>query len=132
MSLLLSIHSIFRWIILLAALLALIKFVIGWAGNSMFGSMDRGLASGFAGLMDLQVLLGLIYFIWNGLTAAGFPAYRILHLVIMFFAAVFAHLPSRFRNLNDKLRFGYSAFAIVASIVLIVAGISAIPGGWSR
>ena len=117
---------------LFAARFGATPFVIGWAGNSMFGSMDRGLASGFAGLMDLQVLLGLIYFIWNGLTAAGFPAYRILHLVIMFFAAVFAHLPSRFRNLNDKLRFGYSAFAIVASIVLIVVGISAIPGGWSR
>lgn len=132
MSLLLSIHSILRWVILLVALLALIKFVIGWAGNSMFGSMDRGLASGFAGLMDLQVLLGLAYFIWNGLVAAGFPAYRILHFVIMFFAVLFAHLPSRFKNLNDKLRFGYSAFAIVVSIVLVIVGISAIPGGWSR
>lgn len=132
MGIVLMFHSIFRWIILLVAVLALVKYVIGWAGKGMFGGMDRGLASGYAGLMDLQVLLGLIYFIWNGLSGTGFPAYRILHLVIMFFAALTAHLPSRFKNLNDNLRFGYSAAAIVISIVLIVIGVSVLPGGWSH
>ena len=55
------------------AVVAIVKFAIGWAANSLFKGMDCGLASGFSGLMDLQVLLGLIYFIWNGIAITGFP-----------------------------------------------------------
>jgi len=89
--------------------------------------MDRGLASGFSGLMDLQVLLGLIYFIWNGMAGTGFPLYRILHMVVMILAAVAAHIPARLKNLNDKLRFQYSAMIILGILVLIFIGISILP-----
>ncbi len=90
------------------AVIIIVKFAISWAANSLFKAMDRGLTSAFSGLMDLQVTLGLIYLIWNGIAVAGFPTYRILHGVTMIIAAAVAHLPSRFKNLNDKLRFQYS------------------------
>lgn len=128
MDILLTLHSIVRWIIIVVAALAVIKFTIGWAGNQSFKGMDRGLASGFSGLMDLQVLLGLIYFIWNGMAGAGFPLYRILHMIIMVLAAVAAHIPARFKNLNDKLRFLYSMLVILGALVLIFIGISVLPG----
>jgi len=92
--------------------------------------MDRGLASGFSGLMDLQVLLGLVYFIWNGIVVTGFPMYRILHMITMLIAAAVAHLPSRFKALNDKLRFQYSFLAILASLILVFIGISFLPNAW--
>jgi hypothetical protein len=130
MDLILTFHSIIRWLIIAVAAIAIIKFSIGWAGNSLFKAMDRGLASGFSGLMDLQVLLGLIYFVWNGVAVSGFPTYRILHGIVMLGAVVAAHLPARFKTLTDKLRFQYSAFAIAASLVLILIGISILPGGW--
>jgi hypothetical protein len=132
MDILLTVHSIIRWIIIVVAALAIIKFTIGWAGNGVFQGMDRGLAAGFSGLMDLQVLLGLIYFIWNGIEATGFPLYRILHMIVMILAAALAHLPARFKTLADKLRFQYSVFAIIGSLLLIVVGISLLPGGLSR
>ena len=130
MDILLAIHSFVRWIIILVAVIVIIKFAIGWAGNSLFKAMDRGLASAFSGLMDLQVTLGLIYLIWNGMVVTGFPTYRILHGVTMIIAAAVAHLPSRFKTLNDKLRFQYSLIAIVGSLILVAIGISFLPNGW--
>jgi hypothetical protein len=127
MDTLLAIHSFVRWVIMVVAIAAIIKFAIGWAGNSLFKAMDRGLASGFSGLMDLQVTLGLVYLIWNGIAVTGFPMYRILHAVTMLVAAGVAHLPSRFKNLNDKLRFQYSLIAILGSLVLVFIGISFLP-----
>ena len=79
MDTLLSVHSFVRWIIILVAVIIIVKFAIGWAANSLFKAMDRGLTSAFSGLMDLQVLLGLIYLIWNGIAVTGFPTYRIEH-----------------------------------------------------
>jgi hypothetical protein len=132
MDVLLTIHSALRWAIILAAALAIIKFTIGWAGDSGFKGVDRGLAAGFSGLMDLQVMIGLIYFVWNGIEVTGFPPYRILHMIVMIIAAALAHLPGRFQNLTDKLRFQYSVFAILGSLVLIAIGISLLPHGWSQ
>jgi len=129
MDTLLLIHSFVRWIIILVAVIIIIKFAIGWAANSLFKAMDRGLASSFSGLMDLQMLLGLVYFLWNGFAVTGFPTYRILHGGTMLFAVIAAHLPARFKNLNDKLRFQYSLIAIVGSLVLVFIGISFLPNG---
>ncbi len=131
MDILLTIHSAMRWAIIAIAALAIIKFTIGWAGDSAFQGMDRGLAAAFSGLMDLQVAIGLTYFLWNGIEAAGFPLHRILHLLVMIIAAALAHLPRRFKNLTDKLRFQYSVFVILGSLVLIFIGIAILPGGLS-
>ena len=124
MNTLLAIHSFVRWIIIVVAVIVIIKFAVGWAANSLFRAVDRGLAASFSGLMDLEVLLGLTYLIWNGLAVGGFPLYRILHGVTMLIAAAVAHLPARFKTLNDKLRFRYSLIAILGSLVLIFIGIS--------
>jgi len=128
MDTLLLIHSFVRWIIILVAVIIIVKFAIGWAANSLFKAMDRRLTSAFSGLMDLQVTLGLIYLIWNGIAVSGFPMYRILHGITMIIAAAVAHLPSRFKNLNDKLRFQYSLFAVVGSLILVGIGISFLIG----
>ena len=132
MDILLMLHSIVRWLIIAAAALAIIKFTIGWAGNGTFGGMDRGLTSAYSGLLDLQVLLGVVYFVWNGIEVAGFPVYRILHMLVMLIAAGLGHLPARFKTLTDKLRFQYSVFAIIGSLILIVIGISILPHGWGQ
>ena len=129
MQILLAVHSFVRWIIILIALIAMIKFAIGWARNSSFQGMDRGLTAGYSGLLDLQVTLGLIYLIWNGIVVTGFPAFRIEHGVTMIIAAAVGHLPSRFKNMNDRARFQYSLFAVIGSLILIGIGISFLPHG---
>jgi uncharacterized membrane protein YphA (DoxX/SURF4 family) len=132
MGFLLILHSIVRGVILLVAVVAIIKFAIGWLRGSEFKGMDRGLMSGFSGLMDLQVTLGLILLLWSGFAGVGFPRYRLEHAVLMIIAAVVAHLNARWRNAEDKVRFRNDLFIILASLVLILLGISVLPGGLSR
>jgi len=132
MSFLLNTHSGIRWLIVIIGVLAIVKFTFGWLRGGKFTGMDRGLSSGFSGLMGLQVLSGVIFLFWTGLTGAGFPALRIEHTVTMLISAVVAHLPMRWREAADRLRFRNILLAIVASLVLVYLGVARLPGGWSR
>jgi hypothetical protein len=82
--------------------------------------------------MDLQVLIGLIFLLWTGLTGAGFPALRIEHTFTMLISAVVAHLPMRWREAADGLRFRNSLLAILGALVLVYLGVARLPGGWAR
>ena len=132
MNILLMAHSGIRWLILLVAAVAIVKFALGWWKGGEFKGMDRGLASAFSGLMDLQALLGVVFMLWDGFSGSGFPLFRIEHAVAMILAAVAGHLPARWKNSDSKTRFRNSLFAIVGSILLVIVGISLLPGGLSR
>jgi hypothetical protein len=130
MAFLLEIHSFLRWIIVIVGLVAIFKFLIGWGRRGTFDKMDRGLTAGFSGLIDLQVTLGLLYFLITGFGGVGFPAYRIEHGVTMLVAAVVAHSPSMFKKATN--RYAVSFFATLGTMVLIGIGVALLPGGWSR
>jgi uncharacterized membrane protein YphA (DoxX/SURF4 family) len=132
MSFVLIAHSHFRWIVLLAAVLAVVKFTVGWLRGSEFKGMDRGLAAAFSGVMDLQATLGFILFIWMGVTGLGFPMYRIEHAVTMIIAASIAHLPARWKNAADSIRFRNTLFCILGALLLVYLGVMRLPGGWTR
>lgn len=133
MELVLSLHSIVRWLIVVVAAVAIVKFWIGWRRGQTFSSMDRGLSSGFSGLIDLQVVLGFIYFFWNGLaTGIGFPSFRIEHMITMLVAAVVAHLAALWKKSEDKLRFRNSLFIVIDTLIIILLGLARLPGGLSR
>jgi hypothetical protein len=127
MSVLLTIHSYVRWLIVIVAIVAAVKFAIGWLRGGAFQKMDRGLASGFSGLVDLQVALGIIYLIWNGLAVEGFPMFRIEHAITMIIAAVVAHLPVRWKNAEDKIRFRNSMFIVLDVLIIIFIGVVRLP-----
>ena len=132
MQTLLLIHSYLRWLIVVIAIAAIVKFALGWLRGGAFKGMDRGLASGFSGLIDLQVTLGLIFLLWSGFTGVGFPMIRIEHATTMIIAAVVAHLPARWKNAADKIRFRNTLFCILGALLLIYAGVMRLPGGWTR
>ena len=132
MNILLMAHSGLRWLILLVAVVAIIKFTVAWRAGSAFKGMDRGLTAAFSGLMDLQVTLGIIFLLWSGFAGAGFPGHRIAHGVTMILAAVVAHLSARWKNADDKTRFRNNLFTIIAALVLVLVGIAVLPGGFSR
>ena len=79
MDFLYNVHSYLRWIIVAVAIIALIRFIIVWLGKAEAGSMDRGLMSGFIGMLDLQMLLGIVILIWLGTSGAGWPRQRFEH-----------------------------------------------------
>jgi hypothetical protein len=127
MNLLITIHSHNRWLIVLVAAAAILKFAWGWLKGGSFKKIDRILASAFSGLMDLQALLGLIYFF-----LVGFSVIRIEHATTMFIAAVVAHLPARWKKSGGATRFRNTLFAILFSLLLVYVGVMRLPGGWNR
>jgi hypothetical protein len=130
MALLLSIHSYLRWLILIVALIAVIKFAIGWRRGDVFKGMDRGLAAGFSGLMDLQATLGLVFLTWNGLAGAGFPMYRIEHAITMIVAAGVAHLHAMWKTADDQKRFRNTLFIVLDTLIIVFIGVARLPKGW--
>jgi hypothetical protein len=132
MNILFRIHSDTRWLVVLVGAVALVKFLIGWLGKGKFQKFDRILTSAFSGLVDLQVLLGLVFLIWSGLAGVGFPHQRLEHAFIMIVAAVVAHLPSRWKSLADTTRFRNSFLAVLGVAVLIFLGVVLLPGGMAR
>jgi hypothetical protein len=130
MGFLLTLHSLVRWLIVIVGVVALVKFVIGLVQKSAFSKMDRGLSSGFSGLMDLQVTLGLLYFLITGFGGVGFPPYRIEHAVTMLVAAGVAHAPSMFKKAANK--HAVALGAVVGALLLVYIGVARLPGGWSR
>jgi hypothetical protein len=125
-------HSHLRWLVLLVAIVAVVKFAIGWLRGGEFKGMDRGLVSATSGLIDLQATLGLILMIWTGLAGVGFPMFRIEHATTMIIAAVVAHLPARWKNAADTVRFRNTLFCILGALLLIYVGVMRLPGGWTR
>lgn len=117
-------HSFLRWIVLLVALVAVVKFAVGWARKTNVMKMDRALMSAFSGLLDLQVALGIVLLLMQG----DFSMPRIEHAITMIVAAVVAHLPMRWRNRVDTKVLRNNLIVVGIVIVLIVAGIASLPG----
>ena len=133
MNIIFIIHSHFRWVVLLVAVIAAVKFAIGWLRGGAFKGKDRGLAAGFSGVMDLQATLGLINLLWLGFSVdGGFTRYRLEHAFIMIIAAVLGHLPARWKNAADSVRFRNTLFCILGALLLIYIGVATLPGGWAR
>ncbi len=131
-SILLYTHSGFRWLIVIAAIAALAIFGYGWLAKKTFPKLGRILPAAYSGLLDMQVLIGLIFMVWTGFTGAGFPLYRIEHMIVLIFAAVVAHLPSRWMKAEKENLYLNIFLAILASLVLIYVGVALLPDGWNR
>ncbi len=84
MDIVLLLHSLVRFVLLIVAVVGVVVTIVALARKSAPASMDRGIASGFVGLYDLQVLLGLLIILLGGLTNA-------LHPVVMFLGVLAAH-----------------------------------------
>ncbi len=132
MNLLFMTHSHFRWILVIVILVAFFKYLSGWLGGSKYSKFDDIIFKSFSGIVDLQVLLGLTFLIWNGLEGAGFPRFRLEHSFLMIIAAVLPHLSKRWKNSTDTIRFRNGFIIILATALLIFVGVVMLPGGLHR
>lgn len=60
---LIGMHSLWRWVVLLLAVVALLRGVVGWLRGGEWTSLDRQLSMLAVTAIDIQVLLGIILFI---------------------------------------------------------------------
>ncbi len=128
MALVLTLHSIMRWLAILVSIAAIVKFAAGWLKKQPFDKTASALAGAFGGMMDLQLALGLLFFAWNGMLVGFGLRYRWEHLAIMLAAVVVAHLPSMWKKLDDEKRYRNSLAAIIVSLILVVLGVTLLPG----
>jgi len=108
----LTIHSILRWLVVLSAVFAIIRAITGLSFKRGWMAMDNRAGQWFTILMDLQLLLGIIlYFFLSPITTAalqdfgsamGNPATRFFaveHIALMVLAVAVAHIG---RSLSRK------------------------------
>ena len=124
MDLILTIHSINRWLIVASALVTAINLIIGWLGRRTYQPITQRLMRGVTGLMDLQALLGIILLI-----GLGIERFRIEHAIIMIIAIVILHLSVLWRNKSDYVRYRNNLLAIVVSMIVVVIGVGVLPQG---
>ena len=129
MNVVLVLHSIVRWIIVLIGLVSFVRSLLVLTGRAPGSKMDRGLMSGFTGLLDLNVLLGLIVIVGLG----EWEPQQIEHAVTNVIAVVVAHIfAQRARKIEDaRLKARMNALGVLLSLLIIVLGVSFI-NGWAR
>jgi hypothetical protein len=116
-------HSGLRYLVLLAAVASFLYSIIGAVTDRPWDRGGRILLVSFVGLLDLQVLIGLVLvFIW--------PFYPALwgHIVLMVLAAAVAHFTSivNRRRPPEKKNHLTAALGVVGALILVIGGITAI------
>ncbi len=127
MGMLITIHGEVRWLVVLAALIVIIKFLIGWLGKREYTSLDQKLLMVFTILLDINVLLGLIILFFGG----GFTGPRLEHATTMILAAIAAHMTAIWRRSTDSsLKFRNQLLMVVLAVILVIFGVIRLRGGF--
>lgn len=117
-------HSGLRFLVLLAAAVAMAYSAYGLASKRPFDKAGRVLGAIFVGLLDLQILLGL------AMVAMGFWYPALMgHLSMMVVGAAVAHVVLARNRKREKPTWRAPLLGIGASLALIVLGIMAIQRG---
>jgi hypothetical protein len=134
---LLLLHSYFRWIVLVLALLAVARFVGGWLGNRPFTSGDDGARKFYTIALDVQFLIGLILVFISPIVAMLFDNFSggmkvrelrffgVEHVIAMLVAIVLAHIGAgkSKKAATDRAKFKTGAIFFSLSLVAILLGI---------
>jgi hypothetical protein len=103
---LITAHNLLRWVVLLAAIWALLRAYLGWLGRRPYTPMDKQSGIFFSIFLDLQVTLGIILAILSPyvrLAAANFgnalqdESLRFIlvqHIPLMLIAVAIVHMVS--------------------------------------
>lgn len=137
-NLVLTLHSLVRWIIVGVGLAAVVVAWIGWRGGRAWRPLDDRLGLGFTTAMDLNLLLGLLlYFVFSPLTAHAlrdFAAamsdsylrfFAVEHIGVMVVAVVLAHIgrARSKRAKGDAAKFKQAAIFYTLALVAVLAAI---------
>ncbi len=115
-------HSGWRYIVILVAVLAIVKLLIGWVSGGKWGKLDQRLGMALPIVMDVQLLLGLVLYLMA--PSAWFLSRHVgvaEHFGTMLLAIIAAHITwSRVKKSTPdtaKFRIGTSGFAIAGLLV---------------
>jgi heme A synthase len=118
------VHRILGETLLLVALLGVILAVIGLVRKQKMERAEKLFGTSYAGLLDLQALLGLIQFVYlllNGATGL-ISSIFILHPILMVLAVVVVHASRTRRDSPIPTRHRAQLLAYGLSLLFIFAG----------
>jgi hypothetical protein len=132
------VHSYLRWLILLALVFCSARFIRAWQGKKAFDPQAARLLKSTVGLLDLQLVLGLLLYVWlspittlafadmgQAMRSAALRFFVVEHVLMMVLAIVFAHVTSvRVRRATeDRVRNRRAAIGMSATLALVLVGI---------
>lgn len=147
---LLPLHNIVRWLVVAAALFAVIRAFAGWLGKKNWTALDDKAGVWFASIMDVQLLLGLILYFISPLLQTAFQNFggamgntvmrffAVEHIFLMIVAVVLAHvgraLSKKAVEPAKKHRMAaiFFGLAILAILFAIPWPFSGVPRPWIR
>ncbi len=130
MNILIALHNLMRWIVIIMAVVALYRAYAGWFGKKDFSELDRKVGVFFGMSMDIQMLLGIILWIfglwgWKVFGTANSAYFAIEHAPVMVLAVVLSHIGSitarRAKDSQDKHK--SAALWFSASVLLVLIAI---------
>ena len=128
---LVGLHSLTRWIVLLAMTAALVRGLLLWLRGGVWTGLDRGLTLAAVVTTTFQALLGILIWIverrWEGDAFLGF-----IHPLVMLAALGIVHAGSaRVRRADGAVAKGRTlAVSLFLALFLITAAIPSY--SWSR
>jgi uncharacterized membrane protein YphA (DoxX/SURF4 family) len=115
-------HSGIRYLVLFAGLVALVWFAYGTLAGRPFVRPSPAFLTGFIGLLDVQILLGIALVIGGRRPPAVWG-----HLAVMLTAAVVVHvLAARHKRRPRPASHRLPLLAVAITLALVVVGILAI------
>lgn len=120
---LLTAHSINRWLVIAVAVVGIVQAAIHLRGDGATKGFGKIWASVFLGLLDLQLLLGLALFAFK----PGVHRVAGAHALLMLVAIVAAHLFRISAKKAEPARAGRFALSVyVVPLALILLGLTAV------
>lgn len=128
MNVLYEAHSGWRYIVILAVILAILKLLIGWLSKNEWDAWDQRLGAALPIIMDIQLLTGLILFF--AAPPRRMAAMRWEHLTVMLLTIIAAHVTwarvKKAEVASTKYRTGLVGYLIAG--VLLAVGIMRVTG----
>ena len=125
-----DLHAIWRWLMLAAGVVVVLKALTGWLGRQSWTGLDDRLGMIYTMVIDIQFLIGLILwfvgpFNFRQLSAAmGNPLlrfYLLEHPILMIVALALAHVGrGRSRTVGTDARKHRSAFIFYGLSFLVI------------
>ncbi len=129
-TILLYAHSGIRWLIVLVAFLAILFFGYGWLAKKKKAKIARILPAAYSGLVDAQVLLGIVVTLLSVVSGLRLMRYKLEHISIMILVAIVGHLPAYWRKSKNANLYRNTFLAILFSLILVYMGVNILPSGW--
>lgn len=124
-----NLHGHMRWLVVLVAVVHLVVLVLSIA-KPMAPKLRKITGAAFAGLLDLQLLTGLIYLVMRLIDGPALSHHSYEHLTTMLIAVVLMHLAVRWAKNDSGAELKKALLATVVSIGLVVFGVVRLLGGW--